>query len=182
MTTILASRGASGGPELVPKPSPEGSGRGPGGSPSAFWNQVGSDFPFGALLGPLLGALGALLARSWAPLGPSRASLRLSWDRLGTVLARLEAILRPCRAVLEPSWGLWSLCGARTRNRKNQAKTIGFSTILASWGSSRRVLGVCWVDLGVSWAALEACGPVWARRLGSVAPSWRLHRLPGGPW
>ena len=129
--------------------------------------------PWGAL-GALWRSSGSHLGPSWAPFGAILGHLGAVRGRLGAVLGPSWAVLGPSWAVLGPPWGsrraFGSHRGALRGNRKNHTKTIGFSMILASRGSSCGVLGVCWAVLEASWAILEA----------SWRPSWAIWSHLGG--
>ena len=66
-------------------------------------------------LGASRGALGWLLARSWALLGRSWDDLDRSWallgrssDALGTLLGALHSLLGRSAPLLDPHWAIWN--------------------------------------------------------------------------
>ena len=154
--------------------------------------------PLGGLLGPPGGSLGrkARIADSWSPswappgaiLGPFLGCLEAVLCRLGALLGRCGALLGACWAVLGRSWGPLgpssSVGSLKTREDQTRYKNNTWkSAMLASWGPLGKPLGGLLGSLGGILGRLKGIlgrlgtifrrfGPLLDRIGGLLGPSW----------
>ena len=157
----------------------------------------------GALWGPSVDRMGAILDHSWAPIGAIMGHLGAVRGRLGAISGPSWAVLGRSWTVLGLPWGSWSdfgnhRGGMRT-NRDNHKKNNRFFNDFGLLGPLLRRLGGLLGRLGgylghlggILGAIMGHLRPYWRpygnmmRHLGRLGPSWKpswRHLGPKNRW